>query len=207
MAAELSGLVRLGGARVGPAAEMLAAAFHDDPLYAYLLPDEAERRRKSRYLHEFFLRYGLAYGEVYATSPGLEGVAVWLPPQRAHPSQWRAMRTGALSLTLKLGRKFISRQVHINNYILPMHKRHAPFRHWYLFHIGVAPDFQGRGYGGALLKAMLARIDGEGLPCYLETQKEKNVAFYRHYGFAVAGRTDIPGTGFSQWAMLREKSD
>jgi len=205
MIADLSNLTRLTKAEVRPAAEMLARAYHDDPLYVYLIPDDSERKNKSRYLHEFFLHYGLSYGEVYATSPNLEGVAVWLPPERAHPTAWRSIRSGALPMILRLGWRFISRQQHINGYILPTHKRQAPFPHWYLFHLGVDPAYQGKGYGGALIRAMLARIDRERLPGYLETQKEKNVSLYQHYGFKEVGKITIPDTGFSQWAMLREK--
>ena len=44
---------------------------------------------------------------------------------------------------------------------------------------------QGRGVGSALLEPALARADGEGMPCYLETQKEENLSFYARHGFAV----------------------
>ena len=200
----LRDLVRLEKSQIKSAAEMLARAFYDDPLYAYLLPDESERKNRSYYLHQFCLRYGLFYGEVYTTSPNLEGVAVWLPPGKTRITRWGEIRSGGLSILFKLGMKFLSRQGSFIRCIAPMHQRHAPFPHWYLFHLGVAPIHQGKGYGGTLLTAMLARMDREHLPCYLETQQENNVAIYQRYGFRVVERADIPGAGFCDWAMLRE---
>jgi hypothetical protein len=51
---------------------------------------------------------------------------------------------------------------------------------------------------------MLARIDEEGLPCYLETLVERNVLLYKHFGFKVIEKAAIPRTDLTSWAMLRE---
>jgi hypothetical protein len=50
---------------------------------------------------------------------------------------------------------------------------------------------------------MLARIDKEGLPSYLETQEEKNVPLYEHFGFKVLEEVNIPDLDVTNWAMLR----
>jgi hypothetical protein len=52
---------------------------------------------------------------------------------------------------------------------------------------------------------MFARIDREGLPCYLETENEKNLPMYQRYGFRVLEESQLPGTETASWAMLREK--
>ena len=70
--------------------------------------------------------------------------------------------------------------------------------------IGVDPKFQGKGYASRLIREMLLRIDEEGLPCYLETQKEQNVSIYQHFGFKVIDEFIIPGTTIKAWPMLRE---
>jgi len=51
---------------------------------------------------------------------------------------------------------------------------------------------------------MFARIDEEGLPCYLETLNEANVPLYEHFGFRVLEKSIIPETKLTNWAMLRE---
>ena len=98
--------------------------------------------------------------------------------------------------------KFMSFAAHIG----AVHRQHAPFRHWYLLGLGVDPAFQGKGFGGLLLKTMFAKIARQNLACYLETQNKKNVPFYQHYGFNVVEESTVPGTAITNWAMVREKT-
>lgn len=177
-------LIHLNKAQIKPAAEMLARAFQDDPLYTYFFPNLIERKNKLHVFLEGSLRYGIVYGEVYATSSNLEGVAFWLPFEKDF-TIWRMIRSGFLSLLLGSGKKVISRMMSFSDYASPIHKNHTPFRHWYLTYIGVKSMFQGRGYASALIKPMLTRIDQEYLSCFLETQNEKNVHIYQHFGFKV----------------------
>ena len=205
MTVDLNNLFRLTKAQIKPAAEMLTRAFQDNPGLAYYFPDESERKNKSHHLHQFMLCHGLIYGEVYATSPNLEGLAVWLPSENANMSLWRVIRSGGLSMIYKLGIKAASQVRPFGDYVSSVHKRHVPFRHWYLLGLGVDPDYQGQGYASALLKAMFTRIDKERLPCYLETQNANNVPIYQHYGFKVVEEGIVPNTRVTNWAMLREK--
>jgi GNAT superfamily N-acetyltransferase len=50
--------------------------------------------------------------------------------------------------------------------------------------LGTDPLFQRRGVGRALLEPVLARADEAGVPTYLETQTESNLAYYQRFGFA-----------------------
>jgi GNAT superfamily N-acetyltransferase len=58
--------------------------------------------------------------------------------------------------------------------------------------IATAPAQQGKGYGGALLRAINRVADSEGLPAYLETG-ENNRSLYEHFGYEVVGRTQLDG--------------
>jgi GNAT superfamily N-acetyltransferase len=74
--------------------------------------------------------------------------------------------------------------------------------HWYLGTLGVDPEVQGRGVGSALLAAWLAGADRDGLPAYLETDRERNVGFYARAGFELAGETQVLGVRI--WRMWRQ---
>ena len=93
---------------------------------------------------------------------------------------------------------------HVGEYMDTVHKRLTPFKHWFLQTIGVAPQFQGEGYAGKLLRPMLSRIDEDGLPCYLETLDEPNVSLYEHFGFQIVDKSNVPEASLINWAMLRE---
>jgi len=206
MEAELASLVRLNDTHIRPAAEMLARAFHDEPLTIYFLPDYTDRQLHTSQFFQILVRYGVHYGEAYATSPNLEGVAVWFRSHKTITSAWRMIRCGAIPVLLRLTSDSIRRFWFFNKYASAVRKRHAPRYHWFLSPIGVDPLFQGRGYASTLLRPMLVRMDHEGLACYLDTQSEKNVAIYQHYGFKVVEEFRIPGANFNNWAMLREPS-
>lgn len=206
MVANLKDLVRLNKAQVKSVAEMMARAFQDTSISAYFFPDVSERKKKAPYTFQSMIRYGLLYGEVYATSLNLEGVAVWLPSDKVHRTLWRNIRSGNLPISFKVGKEALSRQRTFGEYVSSIHKRHVPFAHWYLQLLGVDPVYQGKGYGSILLRSMFARIDKERLPCYLETTTEKNVSIYQHHGFKVVEEGKIPGSEVTVWAMLRGKA-
>jgi GNAT superfamily N-acetyltransferase len=206
MVAELESLFRLNKSHIEPAIDVLDRAFEDNPLNIAFLPDKSERKKKARHIFEFFLRYGFLYGEVYATSPKLEAVAMWLTSEKADFTLWRMLRSGVIPFIFRYGIKNVLRMISITNVFVAIHKNYAPFPHLYAWYIGVDPEFQGKGYGSTLHRAMLAKADSKRLPCYLETQKEENAALWSRYGFKVIYETIIPGTEVRHWAMLREKA-
>src|SRR5437588_11460666 len=69
------------------ASEVMARAFFHDPLYLYLIPDDARRERLLPSFHGITIRYALHYGEVY-TAPLLDGLACWLAPGYTTPTWW-----------------------------------------------------------------------------------------------------------------------
>jgi len=79
---------------------------------------------------------------------------------------------------------------------------HEP--HWYLASLGTAVELQGKGIGGALMRPVLTHCDAAGLPCYLESSKERNVPFYRRHGFEVVHEVKLPDDGPSIWTMWRD---
>jgi GNAT superfamily N-acetyltransferase len=73
--------------------------------------------------------------------------------------------------------------------------------HWYLATLGVDPDAQGEGIGGALASSLLEWADRDALPAYLETDRPENVSFYERLGFRVEQEVEVLGAPI--WRMLR----
>ncbi len=200
---DLNNIIRLKESQVKPAAEVLARAFYDDPSFVYIIPDDPERKDRLVYLFQLSLQYGIGHGEVYATSPNLEGIAVWLPSEALETSFWETTGLSQSPLAARIDKEAIDKLQVLTDYCTTLHERHAPFRHWFLEELAVDPVFQGRGYGSTLLRAMLSRIDREGLPCYVRTQNGRNVPFYRRFGFKLIEEGEFPGTGIKNWCLLR----
>lgn len=83
-----------------------------------------------------------------------------------------------------------------------MTARHPHDEHWYLMILGTDALFQGRGVGRALMEPVLARADELGVPAYLETQKEANLAYYQRFGFDVVEKFSVDDSP-ALWRMQR----
>jgi GNAT superfamily N-acetyltransferase len=194
----------LASASDAEVARVLARAFADrDPFWEYVTPDEEER---SRQLHTWFpigVRYGRVYGTIDAQGDGeVVGGAVWLPPDRHAMTFWRMLRTGMLRTPRILGRSAFGRLNTASAALDRARDRLMPPEAEYLWILGVDPAHQGRGQGAATIAHGLARADTGGKPAYLETYKERNLAFYRCQGFEVVS-AERPEHGPPFWAMLR----
>ena len=196
-------LIRINKAQAKPAVKTLSAAFMDYPLLQYYFPDDLIRKKIAHNFLSFAVYAGIKYGEVYATSDNLEGVAVWLPSKNYPLTFWKILRSVPVSKILGFVRNGGSKLQPFNDYIENIHKQYTPFPHWFLQAIGVAPQFQGKGYASKLLRPMLNRLDKEGLPCYLETTTEKKASLYQHFGFKTMNKSKVPQTQLMNWAMLR----
>ena len=56
---------------------------------------------------------------------------------------------------------------------------------------------------GKLMRPMLQFCDDERMVAYLETNKEKNVGLYQHYGFELMREEMIPSTDVMHYSMVR----
>jgi ribosomal protein S18 acetylase RimI-like enzyme len=71
--------------------------------------------------------------------------------------------------------------------------------------MGVSQDYQGKGFGGTLVRALIEKSESENKPIYLETQKEDNIHFYEKYGFTVKKKIVLPEPfNLPMWLMLRD---
>jgi GNAT superfamily N-acetyltransferase len=179
--------------------DMLVRAFDDDPVANFMF---AGTRRRRLGLHSFFTsqlrRQYLPHGHVYVTDD-LNGAALWGPPDRArHP-------IGELVQLFPTAPFLLSpHTINALRLLFMVESLHPTERHWYLFSLGTAPERQGKGLGSALLQTVLAHVDEEGDPAYLESSKERNVPLYARFGFEVID--EIPSKGGSPplWRMWRE---
>lgn len=177
-------------------AAMLARAFAEDPAMAYIFPDSADRATRLPKL--FALLFDEDAGGMRLIDAERTAATLWRAPGAAVTPWWGIVRH-AIPLLAALG-PALPRALRLSHAI----EAHFPLgRFWYLHIAGVDPSRQGRGLGGALIRAGLARCDAEGMPAYLETATESNVGLYRAIGFDLVGEWTVPGGGPRFWSMRR----
>jgi ribosomal protein S18 acetylase RimI-like enzyme len=180
----------------------ISRAFLDYNLMLYAAPNARRRAPGVTSVYAAFLSDAFRYGEVFAP-PEVVGVCCWLPPGRTTFSFLRQVRAGMLTVPWWFGLRGFRILTAYDEVAHTLHHRHASMPHHYLSAIGVEPEHQGKGIGGALMRPMLERADSERLPCYLETHSETNVRLYQKHGFEISERADVPGHPLPVWGMLR----
>jgi ribosomal protein S18 acetylase RimI-like enzyme len=166
------------------AAFLLARAFRDNPASLALIDaHNAERREQIlRRVFRGFIEATLRYGEATLAVTGSAPVGVSLVfrpgqyPYSAAAKLW--LSYGPLSSGPRIAYRYALADAYLSRW-------HPPGAQYYLFVLGVDPAAQGRGHGGALLDGLNALADRDGLPCYLEADREDNVRLYERYGYRV----------------------
>jgi GNAT superfamily N-acetyltransferase len=191
-------------AMINTAADTLARAFVDDPMFEWVFPDPATRRQKLAVLNRIPLEFGLRSGLMVTQSDNGRGVAIWLRPGQSLTPMGMA-RSGMLTAPFRVGFASLGRFARANATMEPVHKKAmGDLPHWQLLIVAVDPDLQGQGHGAALVRQGLDRVDRDGLPCYLDTSKAANVPFYEYLGFAAVDQVPLGKGGPPGWGMRRE---
>ncbi|MEA2347240.1 MAG: hypothetical protein QOG62_1027 [Thermoleophilaceae bacterium] len=175
-------------------APMLARAFHDDPVISWVTPDDRARPARASKMFGLHLDRLLPFGEVYVDEQ-MRAAALWAPP-----GEWRWPPFAGMRLLLTAGLRAIPR---ITAGFTTIERAHPKKPHYYLAVLGTDPSAQGQGLGSAVLAPILQMCDADGVGAYLESSKEKNIAFYSRHGFKVTRWIDMPG-GPRVFLMWRE---
>jgi hypothetical protein len=181
-------------------AQALASAFQDDPVIAWVFPDQQRRRAVLAAFMEFRLRkLAFPHDQVWMTAGGA-AAAVWLPP----PGRWQLSRPPAAAAAAASGPVFWSADRLGVGWARP-HGGAASLRSASL--VSVHPGHRAGGAGARVglgpAGSGAARVDANGMPAYLESSTERNLALYGRHGFEVTSEVAIPG-GPKIWPMWRE---
>jgi ribosomal protein S18 acetylase RimI-like enzyme len=190
---------RATSADVPALARMLERAFRDDPIACWAFPPERLRPRALELFQALRMRQLLNEEEVWTTDD-LSCAALW-----ATPGHWRSTPAeeaeigrcfARRGLWLRLGLAAVGWQL-----LEQAHPRTPA--HYYLAVLGTEPTAQGRGLGSAVLAPVLESCDRDGVAAYLESSKERNIAFYARHGFRVLEEKRLLG-GPPFWRMWRD---
>jgi GNAT superfamily N-acetyltransferase len=171
------------GADRGRVIDSLVAAFIGDPVLRYLFPEEATY---PEYAAAFFghLFDKRVHKRTIWTVEGGASVAIWEPPavENEPPRASLADQLPADALT----------RVHAYDEAVHAALPTTPF--WYLGVLGTHPDYAGRRWGHAVMRAGLCHATADGLPAILETSNPANVQVYRRAGWEVVCSVTDPLT-------------
>lgn len=183
-------------------AEVAADAYKDYPLHNWFTKGKYDAKA-SKLLMQISLKTMTEDAVIYADSEEINGFAAWLPFGFTGNKALPFLMSGGLSLILHSGFGIISRLSSYEAYAMNLKKEFTDNYDWYLFNLSIKKDAQGKGIASKLMRPMLQFCDDEKMVAYLETNKDKNVSLYQHYGFDLMKEEIIPNTPVAHYAMVR----
>ncbi len=185
--------------------QVMADAFAHDPLWEKFFDGDADKPAKLSACHEVPLRLSHCYGHVIAPSKELEGIAAWLPGDKAAMTFWRMVMSGALGAAFRMGAEAGKKMEQV---FAPLEQDRADQMAGrdfvYLYLLGVRQKAQRKGFGKQLLQAVIAHSEANGTPIYLDTETEQNAQMYEHFGFKTLKQITLPIINQPMWEMVRE---
>ena len=173
----------------------ISDAFATDPVVRWFFPDDSTYQARSSAFFGFLFDVRLAVDGVWVTEDG-EAAALWSPPGAAS-LEWEERSWDQAAA--ELAPEEIERCDQWDAAVAP---HHPDSPHWYLGVLATATAHQGRGLGPAVAQPGIEAAGRAGLPAFLETGVERNVALYERMGFVVTGVIDAPGLP-NGWCMRR----
>jgi ribosomal protein S18 acetylase RimI-like enzyme len=187
-------------------AEVAADAYKDYPLHNWFTKGKYDEKA-SKLLMQITLKTMTKDAIIYADSEEMNGFAAWIPFGFTGSKAIPFLKSGGLKLILHSGFGIINRLSAYEKYAMGLKKEFTEHYDWYLFNLSIKKDAQGKGIASKLLRPMLTFCDEENMVAYLETNKEKNVSLYNHYGFELKKEELIPKTTVMHYAMVRNPKD
>jgi GNAT superfamily N-acetyltransferase len=177
---------------------LLSKAFADDPVMAYLMGEELSFDKGVKFF-SLMTKIQVPQNHTYVTDK-CEAAAVWAPPDKWKVPPLEIAKATPGFLSVFGAKRFVSALSALS----VLEKAHPKEPHYYLEFLGTDPAHQRKGLGGAVLEPVLAKCDAEGLGAYLESSKDVNVPYYRHFGFEVRQEIEPQNNGPKQWLMWRD---
>jgi GNAT superfamily N-acetyltransferase len=194
----------LAGVALEQAVAVSVKAFDDDPFFSFLVPNPDRRHLAVGRLHRTVMRQvgPLAVTRTAYIDGAVAGVAMWIPPGKwPYPASIQARQLfGAIRSFLPDFSSF----VRAGRILRSVELSHPKRPQWYLQLLMVDPALQRQGIGALLQNPTLSVCDTEGLPAWLETQKEENLAYYARFGFEVVKEHRPIDDGPAMWSLSRD---
>ncbi|GAA3914170.1 GNAT family N-acetyltransferase [Actinoplanes auranticolor] len=164
-----------GPGDIDTVADIVADAFDHLEVIHFLVPDPSRRRTVARDWYRLYIAHAISgAGQVVMTADA-SAAAVWFD------------RTGKITepddYTRRLAELAGDDLHRFQDLDLQMEAHHPTEAHWHLLFLAVRPGRWSQGLGSVLMDDTHSRLDGGGIPAYLEATSEQNRRLYRRHGY------------------------
>lgn len=175
--------------------DILSESFKQNKSVNFVVKQDKNRMNHIRELIDYSFNVCQEFGDVWLSEDN-QACALVLYPDKKRTTLRALLWDAKLALSViglnRVG-QVLRRELKIKSF-------HPMERFSYLWFIGVSPEFQNKGKGSQLLTEIIDDSKKQGRPIYLETSVNRNLAWYKKYGFEIFQTLDLSYTIY----MLRK---
>ena len=184
-------------------ADTLGNAFSKDPFMSYIFPDATTRVQNLTKLFLPIINCASAYGGVEMT-PEADAAILWLSGKNFPLTLLQLIRSGLVWMPWQIGLPAFNRLQSHETVCEHKLQEKAPDGFAYIWILGVHPKSTGQGLGKQMLQSALNSMQKQGYStCFLRTDTEANVAFYKHMGFKEVYTEIVPASQLQYWIFSK----
>lgn len=166
--------------------DILSRSFDSNLSVNYIIKQDDKRLRRIKFLMDYSFEICYTFGDVFLSDDSRACALVLYPDKKR-----TTLKSVLLDIQLMLkciGITNISKALERESKI----KRIQPKEQmYYLWFIGVGPEYQGLGIGTGLMKEIIEDSQTQQRPIYLETSTLKNLPWYKKFGFEIYNELDL----------------
>lgn len=166
--------------------DILTKSFDTNQSVNYIVKQDAKRIKRISALMDYSFEVCFLFGDVFL-SDDKKACALVTYPDKKKTSLKSILLDIKLILSavgLKNIKKTLAREAMINK-IQPKELK------YYLWFIGVNPEYQNEGIGSILLNEIIEDSEQKKRPIYLETSTLNNLPWYKKFGFQIYHELDL----------------
>lgn len=166
--------------------DILTKSFDTNQSVNYIIKQDAKRVQRVSALMDYSFEICYLFGDVFLSDDKKACALVTYPDKK---------KTSLKSILLDV--KLIFSAVGLNNIKKTLaregliNKIQPKELKYYLWFIGVDPEFQNEGIGSVLLSEIIEDSEHKRRPIYLETSTLKNLPWYKKFGFDIYHELDL----------------
>ena len=175
--------------------DILARSFQDNRSVNYIIAQDHSRNKRLRRLMQYSFDYCQLFGQIFL-SDDKKACALLVYPDKKKTS----LKSIALDIKLAFGAIGIPRITRALRRESIINALHPNPQISYLWFIGVIPSDQNKGKGSDLMNQIVEQNKDLNREIFLETSTEKNIPFYRKFGFQIYKELDF---GYKLYCLKR----
>ena len=181
------------------AAELVASALFADPMFVFIEPDPARRRRLLGWYIPGVVKLAEKRGRIDVIRG--QAVAIWIPPGSTLKPPLIA-RSTLLTVPFRIGLSATQRAMEFAAAVDEAWRGVGP-QAWQLVQVSVAPGQRSLGLGAEVLAPVLTEADAAQQTCHVATYAEATLPFLQSQGFEVINHLRVEGLP-QFWTLVRQ---